>query len=154
MTEAFLSDRGIDVSAIPIERFFALTWVGFVIGFILTVIYGPDGQKVFFITVLTTQLAWAIYGGYLHFWGDSEPSFDVTPQTHDHTLEMSLAHGDHLTHVALDAVIIAALLFTVFRLSLDSRRSAEVATITDHKDTKKLMCYTHLRAEDLVGRLG
>ena len=31
---------------------------------------------------------------------------------------------------------------------------AEVATITGHKDTKMLMRYTHLRAEDLVGRLG
>ena len=30
----------------------------------------------------------------------------------------------------------------------------EVATITGHKDTKMLMRYTQLRAEDLVGRLG
>ena len=30
----------------------------------------------------------------------------------------------------------------------------EVATITGRKDTKMLMRYTHLRAEDLVGRLG
>ena len=30
----------------------------------------------------------------------------------------------------------------------------EVATITGHKDTRMLMRYTHLRAEDLVGRLG
>jgi len=30
----------------------------------------------------------------------------------------------------------------------------EVATITGHKDTKMLMRYTHLRAEDLVGKLG
>jgi len=30
----------------------------------------------------------------------------------------------------------------------------EVATITGHKDTKMLMRYTHLRAEDLVWRLG
>ena len=30
----------------------------------------------------------------------------------------------------------------------------EVATITGHKDTKMLMRYTHLRAEDLVKRLG
>ena len=29
----------------------------------------------------------------------------------------------------------------------------EVATITGHKDTRMLMRYTHLRAEDLVGRL-
>ena len=30
----------------------------------------------------------------------------------------------------------------------------EVATITGHEDTRMLMRYTHLRAEDLVGRLG
>jgi integrase len=30
----------------------------------------------------------------------------------------------------------------------------EVATITGHKDPRMLMRYTHLRAEDLVGRLG
>ena len=30
----------------------------------------------------------------------------------------------------------------------------EVATITGHKDTRMLMGYTDLRAEDLVGRLG
>ena len=30
----------------------------------------------------------------------------------------------------------------------------EVATITGHKDTRMLMRYTHLRAGDLVGRLG
>ena len=30
----------------------------------------------------------------------------------------------------------------------------EVATITGHKDTKMLMRYPHLRAGDLVGRLG
>ena len=29
----------------------------------------------------------------------------------------------------------------------------EVATITGHKDTRMLMRYTHLRAEDLVGRM-
>ena len=30
----------------------------------------------------------------------------------------------------------------------------EVALISGHKDTKMLMRYTHLRAEDSVGRLG
>ena len=30
----------------------------------------------------------------------------------------------------------------------------EVATITGHKDTRMLMRYTHLRAKDLVKRLG
>jgi len=32
--------------------------------------------------------------------------------------------------------------------------SVEVATITGHKDPRVLMRYTHLRAEDLVRRLG
>ena len=31
---------------------------------------------------------------------------------------------------------------------------AEVATITGHKDTKMLMRYTHLRAEDFGGEIG
>ena len=30
----------------------------------------------------------------------------------------------------------------------------EVATITGHKDTRMLMHYTHLRAKDLVGKIG
>jgi hypothetical protein len=30
----------------------------------------------------------------------------------------------------------------------------EIATITGNKDTKMLMRYTHLRAEDLMERLG
>ena len=30
----------------------------------------------------------------------------------------------------------------------------EAASITGHEDLKMLMRYTHLRAEDLVGRLG
>ena len=31
---------------------------------------------------------------------------------------------------------------------------AEIATITGHKDTKMLMRYTHLRAEDFGGEIG
>ena len=56
----------------------------------------------------------------------------------------------------LDAVIARAETAArlILGLSLDSRRSAEVATITGRKDTKMLMCYTHLWAEDLVERLG
>ena len=40
------------------------------------------------------------------------------------------------------------------RLFEKSLSPVEVATITEHKDTRMLMRYTHLRAEDLVGRLG
>ena len=34
------------------------------------------------------------------------------------------------------------------------RQLLEAASVTGHKDTKMLMRYTHLRAEDLVARLG
>ena len=40
------------------------------------------------------------------------------------------------------------------RLCEKELNPVEVATITGHKDTRMLMRYTHLRAEDLVGRLG
>ena len=40
------------------------------------------------------------------------------------------------------------------RLFEKGSNPVEVATITGHKDTKMLMRYTHLRAEDLVARLG
>ena len=43
---------------------------------------------------------------------------------------------------------------TTSRLTEKGLNPAEVATITGHKDTGMLMRYTHLRAEDLVGRLG
>ena len=40
------------------------------------------------------------------------------------------------------------------RLFENGLNPVEVATITGHKDTRMLMRYTHLRAEDLVERLG
>ena len=42
---------------------------------------------------------------------------------------------------------------TTSRLFEKGLNPVEVATITGHKDTKMLMRYTHLRAEDLVGRV-
>ena len=40
------------------------------------------------------------------------------------------------------------------RLFEKSLNLMEVATITGHQDLKMLKRYTHLRAEDLMGRLG
>ena len=39
------------------------------------------------------------------------------------------------------------------RLTEKELNPVEVATMTGHEDTRILMRYTHLRAEDLVGRL-
>ncbi len=40
------------------------------------------------------------------------------------------------------------------RLFEKGLNTMEVASITGHEDLKMLKRYTHLRAEDLVGRLG
>ena len=65
--ESALSDRGIDVSAVPLVRLVALTWLGFLVGIILTFVNGPDGQKVFFNTLLVAQIATAILNWYQYF---------------------------------------------------------------------------------------
>jgi len=42
----------------------------------------------------------------------------------------------------------------IFRVLNFRKGVTQSSFITGHKDTKMLMRYTHLRAEDLVGRLG
>ena len=92
--ESALSDRGIDVSAVPLVRLVALTWLGFLVGIILTFVNGPDGQKVFFNTLLVAQIATAILNWYQYFANDVG-----TP-----------------TDVIADAVMTVLLLFAYFRL--------------------------------------
>ena len=72
-------------------------------------------------------------------------------------------HPQHLIHIKPSKVTIKT---AINRCCSASRHEAasrffekglnpvEVATITGHKDTRMLMRYTHLRAEDLVKRLG
>ena len=43
---------------------------------------------------------------------------------------------------------------TMIKLLEKGLNPVEVATITGHKDPRMLMRYTHLRAEDLVRKLG
>ena len=93
--EALLSDKGIDVSAVPIARFVGLTWLGFVVGVIFTFVNGPDGQKVFFNALLVAQIATAIAAWYQYF-----------------TNDVGTMGGD----VIPDAVITAVFLFAYFRV--------------------------------------
>ena len=93
--ETLLSDRGIDVSAVPIARFVGLTWLGFVVGVIFTFVNGPDGQKVFFNALLVAQIATAIAAWYQYFANDV---------------------GTLIGDVIPDVVLTALLLFAYFRI--------------------------------------
>ena len=75
--ESALSDRGMDVSAAPVVRLVALTWLGLLVGIILTFVHGPDGQKVFFNALLVAQIATAILNWYQYFGNDVGTPFDV-----------------------------------------------------------------------------
>ena len=75
--ETALSDRGIDVSAVPLLRLAALTWLGFLVGIVLTFVNGPDGQKVFFNALLVAQITTAILNWYQYFGNDIGAPFDV-----------------------------------------------------------------------------
>ena len=93
--ETALSDRGIDVSAVPLLRLAALTWLGFLVGIVLTFVNGPDSQKVFFNALLVAQITTAIAAWYQYFANDvGTMGSDVIP----------------------DAVITAVFLFAYFRI--------------------------------------
>ena len=93
--ESALSDHGMDVSAAPVVRLVALTWLGLLVGIILTFVNGPDGQKVFFNALLVAQIATAIANWYQYFAND-----------------VGALVGD----VIPDVVITALFLFAYFRL--------------------------------------
>ena len=92
--ESALSDRGMDVSAAPVVRLVALTWLGLLVGIILTFVHGPDGQKVFFNALLVAQIATAILNWYQYFGNDV---------------------GTPIEAIA-DVIITALLLFAYFRI--------------------------------------
>ena len=77
MPEVALSDRGIDVSAVPLLGLATLTWLGFLVGIVLTFVNGSNGQKVFFNALLVAQITTAILNWHQYFGNDIETPFDV-----------------------------------------------------------------------------
>ncbi len=93
--ESLLLDKGIDISAVSLQRFIGLTWLGFVVGVIFTFVNGPDGQKIFFNALLVAHIATAIANWYQYFAND-----------------VGTLGGD----VTIDVVLTALLLFAYFRI--------------------------------------
>ena len=65
------------MSAVPLLRLAALTWLGFLVGIVLTFVNGPAGQKVFFNALLVAQITSAILNWHLYFGNDIGTPFDV-----------------------------------------------------------------------------
>ena len=83
------------MSAVPLLRLAALTWLGFLVGIVLTFVNGPAGQKVFFNALLVAHIATAIANWYEYFAND-----------------VGTLGGD----VLIDVVLTALLLFAYFRI--------------------------------------
>ena len=67
MTEVWLKGEAVDVSAITVARVMGATWLGLVVGLLLTFINCPDGQKSFFYGLVVAQIATfiAVLNSYL-----------------------------------------------------------------------------------------
>ena len=65
------------MSAVPLLRLAALTWLGFLVGIVLTFVNGPDGQKVFFNALLVAQITSAILNWHQYFGNDFGTPFEV-----------------------------------------------------------------------------
>ena len=56
MTETWLAGEGIGPEAIPVARVLGASFLGFIVGLILTYINGPDGQKIYFYALMVAQI--------------------------------------------------------------------------------------------------
>ena len=65
------------MSAVPLLRLVALTWLEFLVGIVLTFVNRHDGQKVFFNVLLVAQITSAILNWHLYFGNDIGTPFDV-----------------------------------------------------------------------------
>lgn len=57
MTEKWLTGEGIGPEAIGVARVLGSAFLGFCVGLILTFIKGPNGQKIYFFSLLTAQIS-------------------------------------------------------------------------------------------------
>ena len=66
-TEAWLVANQVDVNAITVARVIGGTWLGLVLGLLLTFVKGPDGQNLFFWALGIAQIATLAAILYSHF---------------------------------------------------------------------------------------
>ena len=67
MTEDWLSTNQVDANAITVARVLGGTWLGLVLGLLLTFVRGPDGQNLFFWALGIAQIATWVAILHSHF---------------------------------------------------------------------------------------
>ena len=63
MTEPWLAENGVGPEAIGVARVLGFAYLGYIAGMILTYVKGPDGHKVYFLSLLIAQI-----GTFLNLW--------------------------------------------------------------------------------------
>jgi len=66
-TEAWLADNEIHANAVTVARVLGGTWLGLVLGLLLTFLKGPDGQRFFFWALGVAQVATLVVILHSHF---------------------------------------------------------------------------------------
>ena len=95
MTEEWLANELIGPEAIGVARVLGFAYLGFIVGLIMTYKNGPDGHRVFFISLLVAQI-----GTFLNLW-------------HQHLL---LGVATSLDDAIIVSVLTALLLFGYIRI--------------------------------------
>ncbi len=76
MTETWLAGEGIGPEAIPVARVLGASFLGFIVGLILTFVNGPDGQKNYFFALLVAQICTFINLWHQHIFAGNTTVFD------------------------------------------------------------------------------
>ena len=76
MTETWLAGEGIGPEAIPVARVLGASFLGFIVGLILTYMNGPDGQKIYFYALLVAQICTLINLWHQHLFTANATVFD------------------------------------------------------------------------------
>ena len=76
MTEIWLAGEGIGPEAIPVAKVLGSAFLGFIIGLILTYMNGPDGQKIYFFSLLVAQICTLLNIWHQHLFVGNTTVFD------------------------------------------------------------------------------
>jgi len=76
MTETWLAGEEIGPEAIPVARVLGSAFLGFIVGLILTYINGPDGQRIYFLALLVSQICTLLNLWHQHLFTENPTVFD------------------------------------------------------------------------------
>ena len=76
MTETWLAGEEIGPEAIGVARVLGFTFLGYNVGLIWTFVNGPEGQKIYFISLLVAQIGTLLNIWHQHLFTETTTAFD------------------------------------------------------------------------------